>query len=82
MIECQTVDAVYEHEMLHPLTPLRGLKDQARVRLRVWMVEDRTEKVSTGLGILRGGWEGSDEMAESVETVYCSRTQTRSLPVL
>lgn len=37
--------------MLHPLTPLRGLKDQARVRLRVWMVEDRTEKVLTGLGL-------------------------------
>jgi hypothetical protein len=32
MKDCQIVDAVYEHETLHPLTPLRGLKEQARVR--------------------------------------------------
>jgi hypothetical protein len=39
MKDCQIVDAVYEHETLHPLTPLRGLKEQARVRLRVWLAE-------------------------------------------
>jgi hypothetical protein len=48
MKDCQIVDAMYEHETLHPLTPLRGLKEQAGVRLRVWLAEG-TEDKSTGL---------------------------------
>ena len=59
MKDCQIVDAVYEHAALHPLTPLRGLKEQARVRLRVWLAEG-TEDKTTGLAALCGGWEGSD----------------------
>jgi hypothetical protein len=79
--DCQTVDAVYEHETLHPLTPLRGLKEQARVRLRVWLAEG-PEDESTGLAALCGGWEGSDVLAASVAAVYRSRSEARSLPAL
>jgi predicted DNA-binding antitoxin AbrB/MazE fold protein len=81
MKDCQIVDAVYEHETLHPLTPLRGLKEQARVRLRVWLAEG-TEDKSTGLAALCGGWEGSDALAASVAAVYRSRSEARSLPAL
>lgn len=76
----QIIDAVYEHETLHPLAPLRGLKDRARVRLWVFMEKQPREK-SNGLAALCGGWEGSDELAESVEKVFRFRREGRALPV-
>lgn len=81
MKDSQIVDAVYEHEALHPLAPLRGLKEQARVRLRVWLADGMEDK-TTGLAALRGGWEGSDDLAASVAAVYRSRSEARTLPAL
>ena len=81
MTDCQIVDAVYEHAASHPLTPLRGLKEQARVRLRVWLAEG-TEDKTTGLAALCDGWEGSDALAAPVAAVYRSRSEARSLLAL
>lgn len=81
MKDPQIIEAVYEREMLHPLTPLHGLKELDRVRLQVWLAGE-TENQSKGLAALCGGWEGSDDLAASVAAVHHSRSQVRSLPAL
>ena len=73
------VDAVYDHETFHPLTPLRGLKDQDRVRLQIWTL-DETKNASQGLADLLGGWAGSEELAAAVEKIHRSRSAVRELP--
>ena len=79
MKDSQIVEAVYEREMLHPLTPLHGLKEMDRVRLQVWLAEE-TENPSAGLATLAGGWDDSDALAESATAVHRSRSAARPLP--
>lgn len=81
MKDSQIVEAVYEREMLHPLTPLHGLKEMDRVRLQVWLAEE-TENPSAGLATLAGGWDDSDALAESATAVHRSRSAARPLPAL
>jgi hypothetical protein len=78
MKTCQTVDAVYEQETLHPLTPLQGLKNHEQVRIQVWTL-DEPENTTKGLAAILGGWAGSEELALTTEKVYLSRTGTRQL---
>jgi len=79
MKTCQTVDAVYDQETLHPLTPLQGLKNHEQVRIQVWTL-DEPEKTTKGLAALLGGWDGSEELALAAEKIQRSRTGTRQLP--
>ena len=79
----RTIDALYENETLHLLTPLKGLKDQTRVRIKVLgIADDDVTAQGQGLAGLKGGWEGSEALAESVEKICHSRSRSRSLPRL
>ena len=77
----QTIDALYEHETLHLLTPLKGLKDQTRVRIKVLGLAEQAPRAQ-GLAGLRGGWEGSEALAEYIEKISQSRSRSRPLPRL
>jgi len=61
----KTIEAVYKKGALHPLKPLKGLKENSRVRLTVEPTSPGSHPLERFAGILSA--EEADEMLRVVE---------------